>query len=46
MFKIKTNQMMIIFFRIFISLCNKFLKTKQKHKQTNKQNQGQVQDRY
>ena len=38
MYKIKTNQMMIIFFfRIFISLCNKFLKTKQKHKQTNKQ---------
>ena len=36
MYKIKTNQMMIIFFRIFISLCNKFLKTKQKHKQTNK----------
>ena len=35
MYKIKTNQMMI-FFRIFISLCNKFLKTKQKRKQTNK----------
>ena len=34
--KLKLIRWWLFFIRIFISLCNKFLKTKQKHKQTNK----------
>ena len=45
MYKFKLIRWWLFFVRIFISLCNKSLKTKQKHKQTNKQT-NKIKDKF